>query len=534
MADGVVSATKLPSRIGRHTVLGYLADGGMAEIFLGREPDGRAIVIKRILPHLARQQNFVSMFIDEARIGSMIKHPNVVEIYELGQVGTDLFMVMEYLAGETVSGLLRRNELRNTRLEVALGAFVIAEACAGLHAAHDLRDDSGNPVGVIHRDISPSNLFITYAGDIKLLDFGIATAHDRLARTATGHVKGKFSYMSPEQCLGIPLDQHTDLWSLGVVLYELTTQRRLFKRPNELLVLKAVTQDPIPRPRREIADYPDLLERIVMKALNREPTRRYQSALELREELLDAMAKLGFTRDPRSELAAVMRELFPERIEEKRALLSHLRAGTDIETLPAAEVDENVELAQMAEPSGHSASRPRKSKSWLVVALAMLLVTGAGLAAWRLSPQPTHTRDPAPTKLVQMPVAAPAPPTSTAAAAPTSTAAGVPTSTAAAPPAPPPEPTGYVLRVETVPAGAAIKIDGIARGVTPIDYKLEEAAIVELSLSLGGYIAVKQQLAIDHDQRVLIPLAEKPMPAVVKQPAKKKKKDPKDPFQRFD
>jgi eukaryotic-like serine/threonine-protein kinase len=522
MADGVVSAAKLPSRIGRHAVLGYLADGGMAEIFLGRETDGRAVVIKRILPHLARQQTFVSMFIDEARIGSLIKHPNVVEIYELGQIGTDLFMVMEYLAGESVSGLLRRHELRNARLDIALGAFVIAEACAGLHAAHDLRDDAGNPLGVIHRDISPSNLFITYTGEVKLLDFGIATAHDRISRTATGQVKGKFAYMSPEQCLGIPLDQHSDLWSLGVVLYELTTQRRLFKRPNELLVLKAVTEDPIPRPRRELPDYPERLERIVMKALNREPTRRYRSALELREELLAAMHELGFTGDPRSELARVMSELFPERIVEKRALLSHLRAGTDFETLPAAEVDENVELAQMPESSARATS-PRKSRASLVVALAVLLVAAAGAAAWKLSPQPTRTQAErtatevereAATAVVQMPVAAPTPP-----------------------PAPAPEPvaTGYVLRIESVPAGAAIKIDGIARGVTPIDYKLDDAANVSLSLSLAGYYDVKQQLAIDHDQRVLVPLAQKPKPAVVKQPAKKpKKKDPKDPFQRFD
>ncbi|HEX5064372.1 MAG TPA: serine/threonine-protein kinase, partial [Kofleriaceae bacterium] len=310
MADGAVSAAaKLPPRIGRHAVLGYLADGGMAEIFLGKESDGRPVVIKRILPHLARQQNFVSMFIDEARIGSLVKHPNVVEIYELGQVGTDLFMVMEYLAGESVSGVLRRHELRGDRLDVALGAYVIAEACAGLHAAHELRDADGNPAGVIHRDISPSNLFITYGGEVKVLDFGIATAHDRLSRTATGHVKGKFSYMSPEQCLGIPMDAKSDLWSLGVVLYELTTQRRLFKRPNELLVLKAVTQDPIPRPRKEQLQYPQLLEQIVMRALQREPSRRPHSALELREQLLDAMAKLGFTGDPRTELARVMTTL---------------------------------------------------------------------------------------------------------------------------------------------------------------------------------------------------------------------------------
>ncbi|HEY5927481.1 MAG TPA: serine/threonine-protein kinase [Kofleriaceae bacterium] len=521
MADGVVSAARLPPRIGRHAVIGYLADGGMAEIFLGKEPDGRPVVIKRILPHLARQQNFVSMFIDEARIGSQVKHPNVVEIYELGQVGGDLFMVMEYLAGESVSGLLRRMELRKDRLHIALGAYVIAEAAAGLHAAHDLRDAAGNTLGIVHRDISPSNLFVTYSGDVKVLDFGIATAADRISRTATGHVKGKFSYMSPEQCMGMPLDPRSDLWSLGVVLYELTTQRRLFKLPNELLVLKAVTQDPIPRPRREQPQFPQFMEQIVMKALQREPTRRHGSAAELRDELVDAMAKLGFTNDPKTELARVMAELFPERIAEKRALFSDLRAGTEqFATLPPAEVDQHIDLAQMPEQSA-TAAPPRKQRtSMLVVAAAIVAVMCAGIGTWlymhRERPKPPQTTASV-EPVVTMPVAAP-PPTP----APVEVA-------------PAPKPSGLVLHIDTVPPGASIEIDGVFRGQAPLDHQLAEAASVELSLSLPGYMPVNQRVRIEHDQRILIPLAAKPKSGATKQPAKKpKKKDPKDPFQRFD
>jgi serine/threonine-protein kinase len=516
MGDGVVSAAKVPPRIGRHVVLGYLADGGMAEIFLGKEADGRPVVIKRILPHLARQQNFVSMFIDEARIGSQVKHPNVVEIYELGQVGTDLFMVMEYLAGESVSGLLRRMELRKDRVPVELGAFVIAEACAGLHAAHDLRDEAGDPLGIVHRDISPSNLFITYGGEVKVLDFGIATAVDRISRTATGHVKGKFSYMSPEQCLGVPLDSRSDLWSLGVVLYELTTQRRLFKRPNELLVLKAVTEEPIPRPRKELHDYPFFLEQTVMKALSRDPSRRHGSALELREELLDAMHKLGFKGDPKRELARVMADVFPERIEEKRALLSHLRAGTDIGTMPAAEVDDGVELAQIADPSVNTGAPPAK-RSWLLVTLSALLVSAAGIGTWKYMHRETRPAQATsvPEPVVSMPVAPPA------VEAPTSAVA------------PAPVPKSIVLRIESVPKGADLRIDGIARGQTPIDIELDRPTDIQLTLTLPGYVVVEQSLVIDHDQRVLIPLARTPKAPAAK-PAGKKKKDPKDPFQRFD
>src|SRR5215470_14705035 len=152
MATGPARGVGLPARIGRHDVLGYIATGGMAELFLGRDPHtGRPVVIKRILPHLARQNSFVSMFVDEARIGSMIRHPNLVEIYELGQVGADLFLVMEYLAGENLSGLIRRLVARNEQIAYALAAHVVAEACVGLHAAHTLADESGMPLEVVHR-----------------------------------------------------------------------------------------------------------------------------------------------------------------------------------------------------------------------------------------------------------------------------------------------------------------------------------------------------------------------------------------------
>ena len=523
MADGVVSAAKLPPRIGRHTVLGYLADGGMSEIFLGKEPDGRPVVIKRILPHLARQQNFVSMFIDEARIGSQIKHPNVVDIYELGQVGTDLFMVMEYLAGESVSGLLRRMELRQERLPIALAAFVIAEAAAGLSAAHDLRDHQGKPLGIVHRDISPSNLFLTYGGEVKVLDFGIATAADRISRTATGHVKGKFSYMSPEQCLGMSLEARSDIWSLGVVLYELSTQRRLFKRPNELLVLKAVTQDPIPRPRKELPQYPQFMEQIVMRALSREPARR-PTALELHEELTDAMHKLGFTGDPRQELAHVMADVFPERMEEKRALLRDMRMGTErFEQLPAAEVDQQVELAQMAEQSLTQAPPNKQRRSSIVVIVAMVLVLAIGIGTWVFThrDQTRHIAAPDPEPVVTMPVTPPAP------VEPPVTPAQV-VGLPRAPDTTKPD-TDIHIVIDSAPAGAAVKVDGKRVGNTPTKYVLPPTGkTIDLTITKPGFVEIHQKLKIENDQRLLIPLVEKA------KPAGKKKKDPKDPFQRFD
>ena len=171
-------------RVGRYEVAGRLATGGMAEILLGRlvGPSGfeRPLVIKRILPHLAEQQSFVSMFLDEARLAAQIRHPNVVSVSELGQEGDDLYLVMEYLEGENAAGLIRRSMVTGKNTDFALCAYIVAEACAGLHAAHELTDPDGNPLRLVHRDVSPQNIFVTYGGAVKVLDFGIAKAADRI------------------------------------------------------------------------------------------------------------------------------------------------------------------------------------------------------------------------------------------------------------------------------------------------------------------------------------------------------------------
>ena len=498
MGLDVTSRLQLPANIGRYKVLGYLADGGMAEIFLGRDAD-RPVVIKRILPHLARQQSFVSMFIDEARIGSLVHHPNVVETRELGQVGNDLFLVMEYLAGENASGLMRRTTLRNSRLPFALGAHIIAEACAGLHAAHELCDQDGTPFGLVHRDVSPSNLFVTYDGEVKVLDFGVATAANRLTRTATGQVKGKFSYMSPEQCLGESLDRRTDVFALGVVLYELTTGLRLFKRVNELLVLRAVTQETVPSPSRRIPDYPPMLERIVMRALSRQRDQRHANALELRDELVAAM---GLHAGSREQLAEVMGSLFPERIAEKRELVRHVRAGTELPAIPAAEVDAHVEMPQVEARGTESrvASRPH---NWLVILLTVLLVVGGGAAAaWWYTQQPDEAPVPAP---IVLPAIVPD----------------------AAPDAAPDASSAFAIHVESIPNGATLFVDGTERGTTPFDLELPAPQKITLRLELDGHAVVSQELELDRTQRLLIPL-----PAQKRSSTKKKSKP--DPFERFD
>lgn len=358
--------TQLPSHIGRYQIIGLLGTGGMAEVFLGRswEPDDsafagssigsrrdRPVVVKRILPHLARQQHFVDMFRDEARIAAQIRHPNVVEVYELGETGHELYMVMEYLAGESAAGVARQLALRKKLLSFGLCAHLLAEVCAGLHAAHDLYDDDGEPMHIVHRDVSPANILITYGGEVKILDFGIAVAANRLSKTDAGQVKGKYAYMSPEQCRGKPLDRRSDVFSLGTVLYELSTCRRLFKRPSDMETLEAVCNETAVPPSQLVSKYPPELERICLKALQKNPEDRYQTAAAMRRDLLRVARELNQDKQPKQSIAKVMRKLFAERIEQKNRMLEQVRTGNNhVPTGHLSTEDESMELPAVEPP----------------------------------------------------------------------------------------------------------------------------------------------------------------------------------------
>ena len=515
----------------------------MAELFLGKEPTGQPVVIKRILPHLARQSAFVAMFIDEARIGSLIHHPNLVEVFELGQVGDDLFLVMEYLEGENLSGLIRRFVGRREQLDYALAAHVIAEACLGLHAAHTLTDGAGKPLHVVHRDVSPQNIFVTYGGGVKVLDFGVAIAAHRLTQTETGQLKGKFSYMSPEQIGGEAVDARSDLFSLGVVLYELTLQRRLFKRANELLVLKAVTEDRIPLPSSEVPGYPDVLEAICMKALARDRDRRYASALEMHGDLVRAMTELRAPAQPGAQLGRELGRVFRDRIDEKRSLVKHVRAGTELPVLPSADVDEDIEIPQVSQMSRTPIPRQRSQPStkidrhlqlttdriprqpprrpWLVAVagVGVLALAGAITAAVLVR---GHADPRAPT--------APAP------GAPLSRPA-VPPVAVAIPVAPVPVPMPVrpvevvVVSIETRPPGATVFVDQIESGTTPGDIRLPRGdAKVVIDIVHAGFVDLAQTVVPDRDQRLVLVLTAEPKhpvghPVTPKLPPKVKPKD---------
>ena len=321
---GVGPLSTRPQWFGKYLLLAKLATGGMGEIFLARLTGlggfEKVVVIKRLLPHLAEDSHFVAMFLDEARLAARLSHPNVCSVYELGEVDGQYFIAMEYLQGATVSRIIRRAGAG--LLDMRLVCGLIHQACEGLHHAHELTNNNGEIIGVVHRDVSPSNLFATTNGTVKVLDFGIAKAQGALATTRTGTLKGKYAYMSPEQLLSKPLDRRSDIFALGVVMFEGLTGRRLFHRDSDFLIFRAITEEPLPR----VGDYrdgvPEALAQVLTRALSRDTRARYQSAREFGEAIAEASASIGGLM-PAHEVADFLQTACAKLLAEQRALLDN-------------------------------------------------------------------------------------------------------------------------------------------------------------------------------------------------------------------
>ncbi|MDB4964188.1 MAG: serine/threonine protein kinase [Myxococcales bacterium] len=301
-------ARPAPTRLGRYDLIGHLATGGMAEIHLarlsGEEGFWRLFVVKRLLPELCASREYIAMLFDEGRIAGRLNHPNVCEVYELGRDGVEYFLVMPYLDGIPLHDLIARPREADRLRELRIWAGVIIQACAGLHYAHELRDEQDRLLELVHRDISPSNVFVTADGLVKVLDFGIAKVLGSSV-TEAGTIKGKTQYMSPEQLLGKPLDRRADLFSLGIVMFELATHQRLFKRDSEYLSARAILEDAIPRADAVDPAIPTEVADVIARALARDPRDRHGDAKELALAIVDAMAKHGGVATP-AEIAAVV------------------------------------------------------------------------------------------------------------------------------------------------------------------------------------------------------------------------------------
>ncbi|MEZ4288315.1 MAG: serine/threonine-protein kinase [Polyangiales bacterium] len=320
LADSNRPERAAPERIGRYRLCFELASGGMATVYLARA-DGvsgfeKLVALKRIHRHLAKEREYVDMFLDEARIASRITHANVCSVFDFGESNGEYFIAMEYLVGEPLSRVYRHvasdpNE-RQAKLLPLRMARLVADACEGLHAAHELRDNSGQPLNVVHRDVSPRNLFLTYDGIVQVVDFGIASATQRVHQTSTGQVKGTFPYMAPEQMTGATaIDRRVDIWALGVVLWEMLTSRRLFRRDTDVNTMYAVLSDEVKPPSHFRSDIPPTLDAIVLRALQRDPNNRYQTAREMGQALRQFLARQKDIVGP-VELSDWMQQLFPQ------------------------------------------------------------------------------------------------------------------------------------------------------------------------------------------------------------------------------
>ena len=274
---------------GRYELLKRLAGGGMGEVFLARQRGlhgfEKLLVIKTLLPHLCEDEELITMFRDVARVTAQLIHPNICQVFEFDQAGGVYYMAMEYLRGEDLRRLFRACEQKQRKLPVPLACRIVADAAAGLDFAHALRDAGGRPFGIVHRDVSPQNIFVTFEGGVKLIDFGVAKATGRAQHTRTGALKGKYGYMSPEQAAGAGVDGRSDIFALGVVLHELLTGRRLFKAESDLETLARVRACQVPVPSAINPELPARLDSLVLRALAKAPEDRFSTAQEMRLSL---------------------------------------------------------------------------------------------------------------------------------------------------------------------------------------------------------------------------------------------------------
>lgn len=319
---GCALVRSAPQELGQassqYELVARLTEGGMAEIFLARSRGmanfGRYVVLKRILPERGADERWIEMFLDEARLVAQLQHPNIAHVFDLGRLGDGYFFTMEYVHGANMREVLVRCSQRGRRLPLAAAVGVGVGAASGLDHAHSRKDAEGRPLGIVHRDVSPSNLMLSFEGVVKLVDFGVAKAMSHSSVTQSGTVKGKVSYLSPEQCRGRAVDHRSDLFALGIVLYEMTTTKRLYRRSSDFETMSAIVNEVPEPPSRYNPEISPSLDALILRALEKDPAHRQQSAGELLEELEDIAHKEGMAISS-SQLRRQMRELFGEQPE---------------------------------------------------------------------------------------------------------------------------------------------------------------------------------------------------------------------------
>jgi serine/threonine protein kinase len=382
------TAMRQPIKFGKYLLLERIAVGGMAEVYaakaMGAHGFERLVAIKRILPTMGEDPEFIQMFVDEARIAAQLQHANVVQVLELGNQDDRLYIAMEYVSGRDARQLLERTRKGGPPVPVEVACHLISRVCEALDYAHEKRDAQGAPLGIVHRDVSPQNVLVGFDGAVKLIDFGIAKAETKLSKTQSGVLKGKFSYMSPEQVKGLAVDRRSDVFAAGVLLWELLCGRKLFAGDSDLAVLEKVRSAEVAPPRTLRPDLPEPLERIVLKALAADPAARHQRAIDLHDDLVPFAAGFG----PRQLAAWLRAEFAPDHDREQARLARWTEAGSDPDATPpqpsragsAFDVSEEVTKAVRAQRR-EALARPRDDgidqRIWLGGAALVFAVAAA-------------------------------------------------------------------------------------------------------------------------------------------------------------
>jgi serine/threonine-protein kinase len=348
-------AAEVGSTVNNYEVLGKLAAGGMAEIFLAKGASAggveRYVVLKRILRHRAADAQLVRMFLDEARLAAQLQHSNIAQVYDIGKLGDSFFFTMEYVHGETVRSLLHRANGTRTPVPIGCVLTIAAGALAGLHYAHEKKSMDGRPLGIVHRDVSPSNLMISYDGTVKVVDFGVAKAADRMTETSSGTVKGKISYLAPEQITkGGGVDRRSDLFSFGIVLWEMLTTRRLYRRETDFESMAAIVPSSL-RP-----DVPRELDEMTLRLLSKSPADRYQSAAELQEAIEEIAVRTGCVLST-PPVARFLRELFGQR-PEPWIVTEMTEAAEGVTVTMSSSVAEELGLRELDAPEAQLEAVP--------------------------------------------------------------------------------------------------------------------------------------------------------------------------------
>ena len=311
-------------RFGKYLLIERINVGGMAEVFkaktFGVEGFEKLVAIKRILPSIAEDDEFIRMFIDEAKITVKLQHANIAQVYELGKIEDSYFIAMEFINGKDLKQLFEYNKKKGKPMEIAQACYIISQLCAGLDYAHRKKDERGNDLNIIHRDVSPQNVRISYDGEVKVIDFGIAKAKNKSSKTEAGILKGKFGYMSPEQVRGKTIDRRSDIFAIGIIFYELLTGTRLFQGETDFSTLEKIRNVDIELPTKRNPDIPPELEKIVMKALEAKRDKRYSYAHDMHDDLQKFMILNNYMYS-RTDLANWMKTTYKKDIERDLQLL---------------------------------------------------------------------------------------------------------------------------------------------------------------------------------------------------------------------